>query len=83
MTNILRHAEATRVKINLRCNRGSLFLIISDNGVGIDKSNSFDPMSTGLIGMNERIRSVGGVFKLRGISGVGTTLKVTIPGKVK
>ena len=81
MTNILRHAKATRVKISLECKKDSLLLIISDNGIGIDKANISDSMSIGLIGMNERIRSVGGIFKIRGIRGVGTSIKVYIPGE--
>jgi signal transduction histidine kinase len=81
MTNILRHAKATRVKVSLECKKDSLLLIISDNGIGIDKANISNSMSIGLIGMNERIRSVGGLFNIRGIREVGTSVKVYVPGK--
>ena len=80
-TNIVRHAEAKRARIYLRYKKNNLLLKISDDGKGINKTDISDPMSIGLIGMNERILSVGGHFAIRGIRGVGTSVKVYIPGK--
>lgn len=80
-TNIVRHSEAKRARIYLECKEKSLLLKISDDGKGINETDSSDPMSIGLIGMNERILSVGGHFAIRGIRGVGTTVKAYIPGR--
>lgn len=80
-TNIVRHAEAKRARIYLECKEKGLLLKISDDGKGINETDIYDPMSIGLIGMNERIHSVGGHFAIRGIGGVGTTVKVYIPEK--
>lgn len=80
-TNIVRHSEAKRARIYLECKENSLLLKISDDGKGINETDISDLMSIGLIGMNERILSVGGHFAIRGIRGVGTTVKAYIPGR--
>lgn len=80
-TNIVRHSEAKRARIYLECKEKSLLLKISDNGKGINETDIANLMSIGLTGMNERVLSVGGHFAIRGIRGVGTTVKVYISGE--
>jgi len=79
LTNVARHAEATRIKISLKKADGEIELLISDNGKGISEDDVFSPNSLGLIGMRERIRPFGGKIKLHSVPHKGTTLRVTLP----
>jgi len=74
LTNVARHANATKVNICLRRKADNLELKIIDNGKGITKKQIQDPKSFGLMGMRERIEYLGGEFKITGIRGKGTTL---------
>ncbi|MFQ5584335.1 MAG: PAS domain S-box protein, partial [Calditrichia bacterium] len=79
MTNVIRHSKATKVKISLKEEKGNLVLKISDNGVGISREKRYNLKSLGLIGMHERVRSLKGNLKIRGIPNSGTTVIVSIP----
>lgn len=79
LTNIARHAHATKVKINLEENDGSAILEVADNGRGIRQSSLFDPKSLGLLGMRERALLLGGEVSIRRNDGEGTTVTVRIP----
>jgi signal transduction histidine kinase len=77
LTNILRHAAATRVDISMKQEAGEFVLTISDNGRGIrdeEKSGSL-----GLLGMRERADIVGGKLDVWGMIGKGTTITLRIP----
>ena len=79
LTNITRHAEATRVSISLRDKAGKLIMEITDNGKGITHEQISSSASLGLIGMRERVTAFGGKLKIKGMRGGGTKLTVTIP----
>lgn len=79
LTNISRHAEATRVEITLGEENNALVLKISDNGKGIKPEEVFGPSSLGLMGMRERVRAFGGDLKISGVPKKGTVLTVTLP----
>lgn len=79
LTNVARHAQATRVTITLTDSGGVIVLTVKDNGRGISKAEMRDPNSYGLIGMRERVEFLGGRFSITGVSGKGTTLTVAIP----
>jgi PAS domain S-box-containing protein len=79
LTNVVRHAEATRVSVTLRRRVGRVSLRISDNGKGIEASEILDPRAFGLIGMRERARVWGGEVKIGGARGKGTQVAVSIP----
>ena len=79
LTNVARHANATKVNICLRRKADNLELKIIDNGKGITKKQIQDPKSFGLMGMRERIEYLGGEFKITGIRGKGTTLVSIVP----
>ncbi len=79
LTNIIRHADATRVKIVLREENGHVELTVTDNGKGITEQEIADPKSFGLMGINERIHSLGGVVTISGSKNEGTTVRVKIP----
>jgi signal transduction histidine kinase len=79
LSNILRHAEATRVQVVLRVEGDWVWMSVSDNGIGFlpggrDKTGSF-----GLVGIEERIIILGGTFNLHSEPGTGTTVRVAVP----
>lgn len=78
MTNIIKHAKATRVFVDLTVSKTDVFvLVIEDNGAGFNES---DQKGIGLISMRERALSVGGTFTITSTAGGGTTIIVKIPG---
>jgi two-component system sensor histidine kinase UhpB len=79
LTNIIRHAQATRVEISLRVEDGLLNLIVTDNGRGITQGEILSRKSLGLLGMRERAHLVGGQMDIVGRKGTGTTLRVRFP----
>jgi two-component system sensor histidine kinase UhpB len=78
LTNIAKHAGATRVTVALRRQRQHLMLTICDNGRGIQPSDRLKPQSFGLRGMSERARALGGTLTLSPASGGGTMVVVKI-----
>jgi signal transduction histidine kinase len=79
LTNVVRHARASRVEIRGDEEKG-LHLDIRDNGVGISKESLSDYRSMGLLGMKERARSIGGQLIVRPGPGGGTVVEVTLKG---
>ena len=73
-TNVLRHARASRVDVELLHDAGELRLVISDDGRG-----GAQPPGNGLAGMRERIVGVGGHLDIDSPAGGGTRLQVTLP----
>ena len=78
LTNVIRHADATKVEINLTEKDGMLLLEIVDNGKGISKDAITNPKSFGLIGIKERVHSLGGEVDIVGTPHEGTRLMVTM-----
>jgi len=78
LTNIAKHASATRVTVTLRRQRQHLTLTICDNGRGITPSDRLKPQSFGLRGMSERTRALGGTLALSAAPGGGTMVVVKI-----
>lgn len=79
LTNISKHAQASRVELDLSLAGGVLSLEVSDNGRGIAASELAKAQSFGIRGLHERAGTVGGWIELgRGASG-GTTLLLSIP----
>ena len=79
MTNVLRHAEATKIGIILRTNGPDMVLKVTDNGKGIRKEDITNPQSFGIIGIQERVRYWGGRSIFKGTPGKGTTVTISIP----
>ena len=78
LTNVVRHAQARRVTVQLVLRPDQLQLTIADDGQGFDP---LDPPSAryGLIGLNERARLLGGSLRVQSAPGAGTRLDVAIP----
>jgi len=79
LTNIIRHAKATRVKVSLKKKDDNIVLKVRDNGKGISNKQISGPKAFGLIGMRERVRPWEGEIKISGAPGKGTTVTVIIP----
>ena len=79
MTNVLRHAHATRVNITVAEEAGEVVLEIRDNGRGITEDESAASGSLGLMGMRERAHLVGGGIEINGVARNGTVLTLRVP----
>jgi PAS domain S-box-containing protein len=79
LTNVVRHANATKVKVGLKEESGKIVLRVRDNGKGIGEKQISDPKAFGIIGMRERVRPWRGEVKISGSPGKGTTVVVSIP----
>jgi PAS domain S-box-containing protein len=79
LTNVARHAEASRVAVRLDQDNAQLRLEVNDNGRGISQEAISDPKSLGLLGIRERARRLGGTITLSGTRDLGTLVAVEIP----
>jgi PAS domain S-box-containing protein len=79
LTNVLRHAKATRVDITMDEEAGALVLTISDNGRGITQEEQAGAKSLGLLGMRERAHLIEAEIDIGGAEGKGTMVKVRVP----
>ncbi|MFC4559165.1 histidine kinase [Virgibacillus kekensis] len=80
MSNTLRHANATGLKLEMFTRSKELFLHISDNGSGFNvEADSRRKTSYGLKTMKERSEELGGTFTIRSIEGEGTYIDIRIP----
>ncbi|HEY0764328.1 MAG TPA: MHYT domain-containing protein [Pyrinomonadaceae bacterium] len=79
MTNILRHAQATIVTIQLKDENEDVFLKIRDNGRGITDEEKSGKRTLGLLGMRERTHLIGGTIDITASEGRGTVVTVRIP----
>jgi len=78
-TNVIRHAQATKIVVSLRQDETSIRLVVTDNGVGLEQKQLLKPNALGLIGMRERIRPFGGTVTLVSRPGDGTTVTTLVP----
>ena len=79
LTNVARHAGATKIEIRLSADPERLRLEVQDNGRGIEEDRIADARSLGLLGMRERARSFNGEVTVHGEPGRGTRVTLTIP----
>ncbi|HNP28649.1 MAG: PAS domain S-box protein [Nitrospira sp.] len=79
LTNVTRHANATRISIQMRRSGGYLELKVADNGRGITPLQISSPKSLGLVGMRERALLWGGEMSIIGDPEKGTTAILRLP----
>jgi PAS domain S-box-containing protein len=79
LTNISRHARASKVMVFLKKEKHQCTLRIKDNGIGIKDEDMVRKNSFGLMGMRERTSLMNGKLKITGKAGEGTTITIEIP----
>ena len=79
LTNIAKHAKASKVEIVLTLQDKELLLLISDNGQGLKAGCQTKEGSYGLQGMRERALALGGKLTLDSKENIGVQLLVSIP----
>ena len=77
LTNVVRHARASKVELTFGFRDGALLLSIQDNGCGFDSSSAI--RGIGLVSMRERCAAIGAGFVVRSYAGEGTRLEVSVP----
>jgi two-component system, NarL family, sensor histidine kinase DevS len=77
LTNVVKHAEATRASVTLTRKPGSVVAVVEDDGRGFDVAAANGGL--GLIGMRERLAVVGGRLSIEASPGSGTTLVAEVP----
>jgi signal transduction histidine kinase len=79
LTNVLRHAQATKVDIKTDKENGYFVVSVSDNGKGMTESKKSEQQSLGILGMRERAHLVGGEVSITSAQGRGTVVTVRVP----
>lgn len=80
ITNIVRHAGATRAQVKVGVRDGDLHLSVTDNGRGA--SGDATTGGYGMAGMHERVRLLGGSMTTRSFEGAGFAVEATIPARL-
>lgn len=78
LTNCVRHAQAHSIRVVIHGRPDAVFLSVQDDGVGLAASESTGP-GLGLIGIQERVRELGGSVSIHSQPNRGTSLRVEIP----
>jgi signal transduction histidine kinase len=83
LTNVAKHAQADQVRVVLRCDGKTVSLSVEDDGRGFDRAARLTvsgwPMGIGLMGMQERLKSLGGRLEVDSEPGQGTRLTAHLP----
>jgi signal transduction histidine kinase len=80
LTNVAKHAHATRVKVSLALQQGDLLLTLTDNGLGIGPDrNPGGGNGFGVLGMSERAAALGGELAVQPARRRGTEVSLRIP----
>ncbi len=81
VTNAVKHAHASQVRIHLEMANRKLSLRVADNGQGFEQDEAFSEVGGhfGLLGMRERAERLGGELRLHSERGQGTEVAVTVP----
>jgi signal transduction histidine kinase len=76
LQNCVKHSKATQVKVEVTRQGDRLSVSVQDNGVGFNPSQE---KGTGLLGMEERVKVLGGKFRIDSQAGKGTLLSIDLP----
>lgn len=79
LTNVARHAEATKVSATLQATKEDVCLSIHDDGKGFDINGNDQKKTLGLLGMKERAVMIGGKLEIISAAGKGTSVVITVP----
>ena len=80
LTNVIRHAQAKAVRVDLSQEDENILLVVKDDGIGFHESGVSNALgSLGLLGMKERAQFCGGDVQISSSPGNGTTVTVRVP----
>ena len=79
LNNIMKHAQASKVQVNIYNKTDRIELMVKDNGLGLSESDRLKPRSFGLRGIQERVERFSGEVVISGKPGQGSTIAVSIP----
>jgi signal transduction histidine kinase len=83
ITNALRHAEATQIRVTLRCGDGKFEGVLADDGRGFEpgalQRNGHNGRGWGLLGMQERVIQCGGQIGIDSVPEQGTRIRIILP----
>ncbi len=80
LTNVIRHAQAKKVRVDLCQEDENILLVVEDDGIGFHESGVSNALgSLGLLGMKERAQFCGGDVQITSFPGNGTTVTVRVP----
>ena len=78
MTNVVRHARATRVDVLVERRGDRIRVMVEDDGVGFEPDQVQDGDHIGLLGLRERAEALGGTLTIESAPGAGTTVVVEV-----
>ena len=78
LNNIVKHSQASEVKVTLTENNQKLILSIEDNGIGFDPHQVEEGLHVGLHSMQQRVNRLNGCFEIESRKGL-TILKISLP----
>lgn len=79
LTNVARHAQATKVNSHLAATPDKIILTITDDGKGFEPQASDQKKTLGLLGMKERATMAGGQITVQSAPGKGTSVVIVLP----
>jgi len=77
LTNVVKHARAERVDLQVAVNGGAVKIAVRDDGVGFDPATT--PEGFGLVGMRERLELIGGSLSISSTPGHGSEVRAELP----
>lgn len=81
LVNVMRHANATRVSVDIEIGACELLAVVDDDGIGIEPGQLSGMQAFGLRGMRERLAALGGSVVVSSTHGPGTRVSITLPLK--
>lgn len=79
LTNVVRHAGASEVRISVKRTANAIEVLVRDNGKGLGERNESEAARFGLMGMRERVEGLDGEFEVQSRSGEGLSVRACIP----
>lgn len=77
LTNCIRHARAARIRVAVNASADRLEVTVADDGIGLDPSRRRQGL--GLLGIEERVKELGGTTLIRSSNGGGTSINIRLP----
>jgi signal transduction histidine kinase len=76
LNNCAKHSKATQVRVFVKQDEDGMWVSVEDDGIGFDPAQE---RGMGLLGMEERVARLGGLFSIESTSGSGTILSIRFP----